>query len=106
MWFFDSIQNSCNKELQSIIDTKMHSCKSSERISLLCYYELVQQMTKVDSKAVRAITQELTSMKTPKLEDHSIANAASMIRSTIIWLEMVNAVPPDIDEIVNNILET
>ena len=80
--------------------------KASERFGPLYYYELVQQMTDVDSKAVRAITHELTSLKIPELEGQSISNVASTIRSTIIWLKMINMVPPDIDAIVYDILET
>jgi hypothetical protein len=106
VWSFEAIRNSCDKELQSIIDAKMLKYKASERFGPLYYYELVQQMTDVDSKAVRAITQELTSLKVPDLEGQSIANVASTIRSTIIWLEMINMVPPDIDAIVYDILET
>jgi hypothetical protein len=60
----------------------------------------------MDSKAVRGITQELTSLKLTDQEGQSIAKIASIIRSTIIWLEMVNTVPPDIDAIVLDILET
>ena len=63
-------------------------------------------MTTVDSKAVRAITQELTSLKIVDQEGQSIAKAAKIIRSTIIWLEMVNMLPPDIDAIIYDILET
>ena len=64
-------------------------------------------MTTVDSTAVRAITQELTSLKlVVDQEGQSIAKAAKIIRSTIIlWLEMVNILPPDIDAIVYDILE-
>jgi hypothetical protein len=80
--------------------------KVSERFGPLYYYELVQQMTDVDSKAVRAITSEITSLKIPDLEGQSIANAASTIRSTLIWLEMVKMVPPDIDAIIYDILDT
>ena len=106
VWSFEAIRNSCDKDLQTIIDAKMLKYKVSERFGPLYYYELVQQMTDVDSKAVRAITQELTALKIPDLEGQSIANAASTIRSTVIWLQMVNMVPPDIDAIVYDILET
>ena len=106
VWSFEAVRNSCDKELQSIIDAKMLKYKSSERFGPLYYYELVQQMTNVDSKAVRAITRELTSLNVAELEGQSIANVASTIRSTLIWLEMVNMVPPDIDAVVYDILET
>ena len=106
VWSFEAVRNSCDRELQTIIDAKMLKYKASERFGPLYYYELVQQMTDVDSKAVRAITQELTSLKIPDLEGQSIANIASTIRSTIIWLEMVQMVPPDVDAIVHEILET
>ena len=79
---------------------------SFERFGPLYYYELVQQMTTVDSKAVRAITQELTSLKIADQEGQSIAKVVKIIRSTIIWLEMVKMLPPDIDAIVYDILET
>jgi hypothetical protein len=106
VWSHDAVRNSCDKDLQSIIDAKMLKYKVSERFGPLYYYELVQQMTDVDSKAVRAITSELTSLKIPDLEGQSIANAASTIRSTLIWLEMVKMVPPDIDAIIYDILDT
>ena len=107
VWSLEAVRNSCDKDLQTIIDAKMLKYKSSERFGPLYYYELVRLMTDVDSKAVRAITQELTSLKIPDLEGQSIANAASTIRSTVIWLEMVKMVPPDIDaSIVYDILET
>jgi hypothetical protein len=63
-------------------------------------------MTAVNSKAVRAITQELTSLKIVDKEGQSIAKAAKIIRSTVIWLEVVSILPPNIDAIVNDILET
>ena len=105
-WSYDAIRNSCDKDLQAILDSKMLKYKAIERFGPLLYYELVQQMTNVDSKAVRAITRELTSLKIPDQEGHSIAKTAKYIRSTIIWLEMVNMVPPDIDAIVYDVLET
>jgi hypothetical protein len=63
-------------------------------------------MTDVDSKAIRGITQELTSLKVTDQKGQSIAKTASIIRSTLIWLEMVRMVPPDIDAIVLDILES
>ncbi|KAI2489482.1 hypothetical protein MHU86_25099 [Fragilaria crotonensis] len=105
-WSYEAIRNSCDKDLQGIIDAKMLKYQTFERFGPLYYYELVQQMTTVDSKAVRAITQELTSLKVVDQEGQSIAKVAKIIRSTIIWLEMVNMLPPDIDAIVYDILET
>jgi hypothetical protein len=106
VWSHDAVRNFCDKDLQAIIDAKMLKYKASERFGPLYYYELVQQMTDVDSKAVRAITSELTSLKISDLEGQSIANVASTIRSTLIWLSMVNMIPPDIDAIVYDVLET
>jgi hypothetical protein len=74
--------------------------KASERFGPLYIYELVRQMTDVNSKTIRGITQELTALKVINQEGQSIAKTASIIRSTLIWLEMVNMVPPDIDAIV------
>ena len=105
-WSYEAIRNSCDKDLQAIIDAKMLKYQALERFGPLFYYELVQQMTTVDSKAVRAITQELTSLKVVDQEGQSIAKTAKIIRSTIIWLEMVRMLPPDIDAIVYDILET
>ena len=106
VWSLEAVRNSCDKDLQVILDAKMLKYPYSERFGPLYYYELVQQMTDVDSKAVRGITQELTSLKLTDQEGQSIAKIASIIRSTIIWLEMVKMVPPDIDAIVLDILET
>ena len=106
IWTYEAIRNSCDKDLQVIIDAKMLKYKPIERFGPLLYYELAQQMTNVDSKAVRAITQELTALKIPDQEGQSIAKKAKYIRSTIIWLQMVNMLPPDIDAIVYDILET
>lgn len=105
-WSYEAIRNSCDKDLQAILDAKMLKYQALERFGPLYYYELVQQMTTVDSKAVRAITQELTSLKVPDHEGQSIAKIAKIVRSTIIWLEMVNMLPPDVDAIVYDILET
>ena len=105
-WSFEAVRNSYDSELQTIIDAKMLRYKTSERFGPLYYYELVRQMTDVDSKAVRGITQELTMLKVTDQEGQSIAKTASIIRSTMIWLEMVRMVPPDIDAIVLDILET
>ncbi len=106
VWSLDAVRNSCDKALQAIIDAKMLKYKVSERFGPLYYYELVQQMTDVDSKAVRAITRELTSLNVTDLEGQSIAHVARTIWSTIIRLEMIKMVPPDIDAIVYDILET
>jgi uncharacterized protein YfkK (UPF0435 family) len=105
-WSYEAIRNSCDKELQGIIDAKMLKYPSFEQFGPLFYYQLVRQMTTVDSKAVRAITQELTSLTLVDQEGQSIAKTAKIIRSTIIWLEMVKMLPPDIDAIVYDILET
>ncbi|KAI2499876.1 hypothetical protein MHU86_14614 [Fragilaria crotonensis] len=105
-WSLEAVRNSCDKELQVILDAKMLRYKASERFGPLYYYELVRQMTDVDSKAIRGITQELTALKVTDQEGQSIAKTASIIRSTLIWLEMVKMVPPDIDAIVLDILET
>ena len=63
-WTYESIRNSCDKALQEIIDAKMLKYTSSQYFGPLYYYHLINQMTNVDSKAVRAITQELSSLKT------------------------------------------
>ena len=55
-WSYEATRNSCDKDLQGIIDAKMLKYQSFERFGPLYYYELVQQMTTSDSKAVRAIT--------------------------------------------------
>ena len=106
VWTYKSIRNSCDKDLQTIIDAKMLKYKPIERFGPLYYYELFQQMTTVDSKAVRAITQELTSLKVPDHEGQSISKVAKYVRSTIIWLNMVSMLPPDIDAIVYDVLDT
>ena len=106
VWTYKSIRNSCDKDLQTIIDAKMLKYKPIERFGPLYYYELFQQMTTVDSKAVRAITQELTSLKVPDHEGQSISKVAKYVRSTIIWLNMVSMWPPDIDAIVYDVLDT
>ena len=105
-WTFEAIRNSCDKDLQSILDAKMLKYKVSERFGPMLYYELVLQMTNVDSKAVRSITRELSCLKITDHDGQSIAKVAKIIRSTIIWLEMVQMLPPDIDAMVVDILET
>jgi hypothetical protein len=62
-------------------------------------------MTSVDLKAVRTITRKLTQLKVTNQEGQCIAKVVKLIRATIIWLDMVNMKPPDIDYIVNNILQ-
>ena len=106
VWTFDAIRNSCDKDLQAILDAKMLRYAANERFGPLFYYELVRQMTDVDSKSIRGITQELTSLKVTDQEGQSISKICSIVRSTHIWLEMVLMVPPDIDAIVLDILET
>jgi hypothetical protein len=106
VWTYEAIRNSCDKDLQVIIDAKMLKYKSIERFGPLYCHELFQQMTTVDSKAVRAITQEFASLKVPDHEGQSISKVAKYVRSTIIWLKMVSMLPPDIDAIVYDILDT
>ena len=105
-WTFEAIRNSCDKDLQAILDAKMLKYKVSERFGPMLYYELVLQMTNVDSKAVRSITRELSCLKITDHDGQSIAKISKIIRSTIIWLEMVQMLPPDIDAMVVDILET
>ncbi|KAI2510175.1 hypothetical protein MHU86_4207 [Fragilaria crotonensis] len=106
VWSFEAVRNSCDKDLQAILDAQMLKYPATEHFGPLYYYELIRQMTDVDSKAIRAITQELTSLKVVDQDGQSITKTSSIIRSTIIWLEMVSMVPPDIDAIVLEILET
>jgi hypothetical protein len=63
-------------------------------------------MTTVDSKAIRAITQELTSLKVTEQEGELIAKICKLIRATIIWLNIVNMTPPDVYAMIYEILET
>jgi hypothetical protein len=63
-------------------------------------------MTSVDSKAIRAITQELTLLKVTDSDGQSISRTVKLIRSTLTWLEMISMTPPDAFIIVYNILET
>jgi hypothetical protein len=63
-------------------------------------------MPNVDSKAAQAITQELTTLQVPNQEGQSISHTAKLICSTIIWVTIVNMVPPDINAIVYDILKT
>ena len=51
-WTLKALQNSCDKELPMITDAKMLKYKASESFGPLYYYELVQQMTDMDSKSV------------------------------------------------------
>ena len=82
LWTYEAVRNCCDKDLQVIIDAKMLKYKSFERFEPLYYYELFQQMTTVDSKAVRAIAQELATLKVPNHEGQSICKVAKCIRST------------------------
>ena len=60
----------------------MFKYKSFERFGPLYYYELFQQMqTTVDSKAVRAITQELAILKVPDHKGQSISKQGRKIQS-------------------------
>jgi hypothetical protein len=63
-------------------------------------------MTSVDLKAMRAITQELTSLKISNSDGQSISKIVKLITSTLGWLTMTNMTPPDIFTIIYNILET
>ena len=54
VWSYKAIQNSCDRDLQVM-----------ERFGPLYYYKIFQQMPTIDSKAIRAITQELTTLKVP-----------------------------------------
>jgi uncharacterized protein YfkK (UPF0435 family) len=105
-WSYEAVRNSCNKDLQSILDAKMLKYSSTERFGPIYYFQLVQHMTTVDSKAIRAITQELTSLKVTDQEGESIIKICKLIRSTILWLEMINMTPPDLYAIVYEILES
>ena len=105
-WTYEAVRNSCDKDLQSILDSKMLRYGNLERFGPIYYFELVQQMTSVDAKAVRAITKELTDLKVTDSDGQSIARTVKLIRSTLTWLEMVNMSPPDTASIVYDILET
>ena len=106
VWSYEAIRNSCDRDLQNILDAKMLRYPNHERFGPIYFYELVNQMTSVDSKAVRAITQELTSLKVTDSDGQSISKIVKLIRSTLGWLAMVNMTPPDIFAITYNILET
>jgi hypothetical protein len=62
-WSLEAVCNSCNNEIQTILDAKMLQYKASERFGPLYYYELVRQVTDIESKAIRSITQELKMLK-------------------------------------------
>jgi hypothetical protein len=105
-WTYDAICNSCDKELQGIIDARMLKYPTHSRFGPLYYYEIVKQMTSVDLKAVRTITRKLTQLKVTNQEGQCIAKVVKLIRATIIWLDMVNMKPPDINYIVYDIMKT
>jgi hypothetical protein len=105
-WSYEAIRNSCDKDLQAILDAKVLKYNTSERFGPIYYFQLVHHMTTVDSKAIRAITQELTNLKVPDQEGESIIKICKLIRSTILWLDMVNMTPPDLYAIVYEILES
>jgi uncharacterized protein YfkK (UPF0435 family) len=106
LWSFEAVRNSCNKELQAILDAKMLKYGPSEQFFPLYYFQLVHHMTSMDPKAVRAITQELTTLKVTDYEGESIASICKLIRSTVIWLDIVKMTPPDLYTIIFDILET
>jgi hypothetical protein len=106
IWTYEAVRNSCDRDLQTILDAKMLKYNSSERFGPIYYYQLVYHMTTVDPKAIRAITQELTNLKVTEQEGESIARICKLIRSTIIWLDIVDMMPPDLYAIVYDILET
>ena len=106
MWSYEAIRNSCDRDLQNILDAKMLRYPNHERFGPIYFYELVNQMTSVDSKAIRAITQELTMLKVTDSDGQSISRTVKLIRSTLAWLEMASMTPPDAFIIVYNILET
>jgi hypothetical protein len=106
VWPYEAIQNSCNRDLQNILNTKMLRYPNHERFGPINFYELVNQMTSVNLKAVRAITQELTSLKVTNSDGQSISKTVKLIRSTLGWLAMANMTTPDIFTIIYNILET
>jgi hypothetical protein len=106
VWSFEAVRNSCDKDLQVILDARMLKYTSTKRFRPLNYYELVCQMNDVNSKTICGITQELTLPKVTDQEGQSIAKVSSIISSTLIWLEIVSMVPPDINAIVLDILTT
>jgi hypothetical protein len=106
LWTYEAIRNSCDRELQNILDAKMLRYKDNHRFGLFYFHELISQMTTVDSKAIRAITQELSTLTVPSQDGQSIARIAKIIRSAINWLDTVRMLPPDINAIVFDILET
>ena len=58
-WSYDAICNSCDKDLQSILDAAMLKYNNPECFGPLNYFQLVQHMMTVDSRAFKAIMQEL-----------------------------------------------
>jgi len=105
-WSYDAIRNSCDKELQAILDSIMSKYSSGQTFGPLYYYQLVSHMTTLDSKAVCAITNELTSLKVIDQEVQLIARISKLIQHTIIWLTIVKMLPPDLYAIVYDTLET
>jgi hypothetical protein len=59
-------------------------------------------MTNVDSKAVRAITQVLTTLQVLNQEGQSMSQTAKLVGFTIIWLKMVGMVHADLDALLTN----
>ena len=105
-WSYEAVRNSCDKDLQAILDAKMLKYDSLQRFGPLYFHQLVYHMTTVDPKAVCAVTQELTNIRIPDLEEGSIAKACKLIRRTLIWLNMIKMLPPDINTIIYDTLET
>jgi hypothetical protein len=68
------VYNSCDKELQAILDAKMLKHGHSERFGPSYYFQIVHHMTIMDPKAVRAITQEVNTLKVTDHEGESIAS--------------------------------
>jgi hypothetical protein len=53
LWYFGVVRNSCDKELQAILDAEMH------KYGPLYYFHLVHHMTNMNHRAIRTIKQEL-----------------------------------------------
>jgi hypothetical protein len=51
-WTYEAVRNSCDKDLQAILDAKMLKYNFSERFGSIYYFQLVYHMTTVDSKAI------------------------------------------------------
>jgi hypothetical protein len=105
-WTQELILNSCDDELKHYLMSRLSLLPPEQHGGPTVFMLMVEQIMSNNVHLARALINQLNSFTIPMIAGENIENAAAFIKNVCIRLDTCQKLPPDITDIVYNIMKT